>query len=90
MKFEASGDQVSGVLAVGVALIEVSIPIAILALVLKKRKRKETKQLMETFEPLYEDLDIKRKSSLLNTFIFTLRRLMLMVTAVLLKNYPSL
>ena len=62
----------------------------ILVVVLTKGKKKVQKQIMQTFEPLYEDLDSNRTSSMINTFFFVLRRLLLILTAVLLKNHPSL
>ena len=74
--------------AVATALIlMVILPAGLLYLILKKTS--DLEHLTDRFGPLYEGLKTNRSSSLLYNVVFLARRILIVLSAVFLQDYPT-
>lgn len=85
MHFQMSGDIISAIVTCFVGLAQFSLPVLILALTIKPPK----KQRFLRFASLFEGLKHEALANRLCALFFVLRRILLVLAAVLLSNYPT-
>ena len=76
-------------MSVAVALVDYLMPIGILYFIFMKRTRVADKDFESRFGSIYEGLKVKRPIHLMCTFFFLIRRLLLVLTTIVLQNYPA-
>jgi len=89
LRYERSGDWFSSYLSMGLAGMIGSLPIVILFFTAFNRNRMQDISLQQRFGAFYEGLKLRSFIHLLCTFMFTVRRLILVAATVLLSGYPA-
>ena len=88
MDFGSKSDIFSSMMAISMMLVAFSYPVLIYILLHKFYKRLEEESIKIRISSLYEGLNIKNRLSLFYYVIFTMRRLIYAMAAVLMTGHP--
>jgi hypothetical protein len=89
LRYERSGDWFSSYLSIGLAGMIGTFPFVILVFTAYNRNRMQDISLQQRFNAFYEGLKLTSFIHLLSTFLFTVRRLLLVGAAILMSDYPA-
>ncbi len=91
MRFDRSGDLASATMAFTFAALNYFfLPMSLLYAVFQKRIKSTSRKFKMRFGSIYEGLKLKRPAHRISTFLFVVRRLLLVLAAVFLRDYPGL
>ena len=76
-------------MSVVVAVVDYMMPVGILIFIFSTRGTLADKDMEARFGSLYEGLKVKSVIHLMSSFLFVFRRLLLVLTALVLQNYPA-